>query len=277
MSLIRGDVQIVRDEPIEDYHANPAISKSNLKIYEEKGPMAFDMGVSLKQTPAMLAGSLLDSLLTGEGEYVCRPAGMDGRTKEGKAWKAQQERLGVRVITSQDCPRGIDSPQMLFEWAEDAVEAVRQHEAIGPLLLNLEAQLTLRTQIEDPFDGLTIQSRPDFMRVDLDETVVVDLKKSGRFKDFERQAYDLWYDVQMAMTDVQLEAMGVKRRTFYWLVVSDNYPAQIKLLELSDEWMNLGRRRFTDAISGVHSCARLDDWPRCVEDEAMSYPPKWAR
>lgn len=277
MSMVRGDVQIVRDEPIEDYHAHYAASKSNLKVYNDKGPLAYHLGTSTKQTPAMVAGALLDSKLTGEGQFVVRPPGMDGRTREGKAWKAQQERLGIRVIGQSDLPRGIDSPSALMEWADDAVEAIRQHETIGPLLLRSESQVTLRTAIEDPFDGLTIQSRPDFIDIDLDHTVTVDLKKSAMFNDFERQAYNLWYDVQMAMTDVQLEAMGVKKRTFYWLVVSDNYPAQIKLSKLDEAWIKLGRSRFMTAASGVHSCMRLGDWPRSLVDEEVSCPPTWAK
>jgi hypothetical protein len=100
-------------------------------------------------TPAMVAGSALDALLTDPtsfaGRFSVAPEGLDGRTKEGKAWKA--ENAGRDILTA-DAKAEIDAT---LPRVREAIEAMR------PEGETVHYQTTIRGAIA----GMQVQTRPD--------------------------------------------------------------------------------------------------------------------
>lgn len=83
---------MIYDESNKDYHANSAVSRSNLKLFSQR-PSLFKKYMEGKLThdelPAMAFGTaahtlVLEGMDVFDGQYAVLPADYDGRTKAGK-------------------------------------------------------------------------------------------------------------------------------------------------------------------------------------------------
>jgi hypothetical protein len=177
---------------IEEYHRSaPAwFSKTSLRMFAEMGAPWFrlwlDGHVKPLKPKGVEQGLALDALLT-EGEkaladrFAFAPPDLDRRTKEGKAWAAENEE---KTILSAD-DRAI---------LADAADAVRRCSA-WPAIEKSLAQHTIRRH--DAGLGFGLQSRPDWYLPS--QGVVFDLKKTRDLTRFGAQAIDLGYHLQAAV------------------------------------------------------------------------------
>src|SRR5215471_13375672 len=90
--------------PAERYHAAPGVSNSMLKhLARSPAHLRTYLEQPPEQTPAMLFGQIVHQLLLEPDKpwnWAVRPPGLDGRSKEGKEWKA---RVGDKpVLDHQD-------------------------------------------------------------------------------------------------------------------------------------------------------------------------------
>ena len=99
---------IVYGMPAEDYHASPGVSNSMLSDLNKSPAHCWalhhaESRPERKTTVAMKAGTLLHAMLLEPAEvprrYIVAPEGLDLRTKDGKAWKAQAD--GLEVLTAE--------------------------------------------------------------------------------------------------------------------------------------------------------------------------------
>lgn len=143
-----------------------------------------------KGTQYMIAGSALDCLLTEgrpayESRYVVAPDGLDGRTKEGKAWK---EANAAKAIIPASTAKEIEAVFPLL------------NEALGiaqPDLSTLVFSPTYRGDV----GSLKVQTRPDIAFLGADATTFLDLKyvNPKAFDDFDRQFVDSRYFLQAGL------------------------------------------------------------------------------
>ena len=94
----------------DNYHDRPEVSATDLRRAAERGgwyaiwcrhnprkSAAMDVGTRIHA--AMLEHETIDP-----SRYVPRPDGMSFATKEGKAWKAEQEAAGLTVVDANELP-----------------------------------------------------------------------------------------------------------------------------------------------------------------------------
>lgn len=116
-------------------------------------------------TPAMVAGSALDCLLTeGRGAYAARyvvaPDGLDGRTKEGKAWNASN---ASRTVLGAPVAQEIEATAHVIAEALGIAQPDGTTLAFAP---------TYRGEL----GALKVQTRPDISFLGGSEPVFLDLK-----------------------------------------------------------------------------------------------------
>lgn len=149
--------ELIRDLAWKDYAVPGFLGSSALDDWDSMSREAWSAKHletaydGSKKSAAMSGGSALDALLT-EGEeafaarFAVRPGGLDGRTKEGKAWAT--ENASREILTSE-------------QLTEIRAALPRVREAIMAMCdgLTPEYQVSLRGEIA----GLKVQTRPDVM------------------------------------------------------------------------------------------------------------------
>ena len=90
-------------EPEAEYFSSGAWGSSSARRALVSPQAAWDNFTGIEQisSSAFALGTAWDRHLTGEGQYIVRPADVDGRTKEGKAWLASVP-ADAQVITAQE-------------------------------------------------------------------------------------------------------------------------------------------------------------------------------
>lgn len=170
---------------------------------------------------AMSGGSALDALLT-DGEpafqekFAVKPEGLDGRTKEGKAWVAEN---GAKQILSFDQDREI---RAALPRAKEAIEAMRGDGVV-------EFQTTLRGEIA----GRKVQTRPD-IRIG---NHFPDLKYVNReaFSKFDRQFIGSRYAFQAGLFFGLARDTGIESpRVSFLLVESGTTLPRVEVVEIDE-------------------------------------------
>ena len=170
---------------------------------------------------AMAGGSALDLLLTaGEDAFqeqsAIKPEGLDGRTKEGKAWA---EANGGKQILSSEQEKQI---RATLPRVKEAIEAVRGDEAA-------EFQVTLRGEIA----GLKVQTRPD-IRIG---SHFPDLKylNGGNFGSFDRDFIRSRYRFQAGLFFGLAREAGIQEpRVSFLLAESGTMFPRVEMVEIDE-------------------------------------------
>lgn len=254
-------------------------SKSMLRDFD-KSPKAFHAGFSAKQTETMKGGSLFDCLLTSPHEFnsqfIISPYD-EFRTNESKAWRSDQNALGLTVIKSAE-----------FESAMATVEAVRKDPRFREMTAGTPRwQVAMRADIEGkPFKGL-VDLVPD-----ADESpygdALVDFKRCGTMvdlRDIMRTCRRFDYGVQGGLyRGLWQLAGGNKRQRFVLFIVPADMTepdAEICVLELGQNLLSNGAQEAMRINRRLSECEATGIWPGkfdCViEVEQADETWEWSR
>jgi hypothetical protein len=268
--------EILRDEPIDVYHAAKAISSSKVKLFQESGPAALAAYLrgeyERPDTKAFAVGRFLDTLLTGDDwaqRYIIKPEGIDGRTKQGKEWLAKAEADGLEVVSLEDAA-----------WARDAREAIMAIPAAADAIENAIAQVSFRAKLDEW--SFAVQSRPDWWVEDglartCFEPLFPDLKTTADLPGIieGRSIFKYGYDMQAALVRMTAGACGVMPTHHELICVTKKIPAQACVVLLTEEWLKIGERRVRGLLSRIDACARANHWPRVAEPVVEARVPGW--
>lgn len=263
---------IIHGMPIADYHTSaPAwMSKTTLRHFEDYGPKWFKRfldGKAKPRTPGGVEqGLALDCLLTEghavyDARYVVRPEGIDLRTKDGKAWR---ESCGDKEILTTE-----DSAILA-----DAAEAVR--ESIAWPWINsqhTQAQATIRR--DSAGLGFGLQSRPDWLMIDGQEAVVIDLKKTRDLSRFGTQAIDLGYHLQAAMARWCLAGYGITMSAAYLVAVEWEHAARCKVYRIPDDVLDYADSRMRRIAAEIGRRMMCNDWTERQDEAEELDVPGW--
>lgn len=269
--------EILRDETIEQYHANPAISKSTCKDFEAYGPLGMIQRkrgeIKRPDTEAFRVGRFLDALLTGDDwqtRYVIRPEGVDGRTKAGKEWRARAEADGLELVSIEDAA-----------WARDAREAIMSIPEAAEAIKASTPQVSFRAQL-DEYPSIQVQSRPDWwvedglLRSDF-EPLFPDLKTTSDLAGLVsgRGVYAYGYDMQAALVRMTAGACGIAPTRHELIAVTKVMPCQAAVITLGEDWLEIGERRVRAILARINACAETNHWPRTESPVVVAGVPGW--
>ena len=257
--------------PISEYHGAQGIprwwSKSSLRKYAEMGPKWTGLKLSGlvedKRPDGAIQGIAIDTYLTESpaafaAQFAIKPDGMSLATKEGKAWKADNE--GKEILSHED---GL----ILL----DAVAAVRECCHWQQIEKSL-AQHTIRR--DQPALGIGLQARPDW--VSPDSGMLWDLKKTRDLDQFGKQALQLGYHLQASLASWALSGDGIQIEHAYLVAVEWARGARCRVLEIPQEYLIAGHQEMVRLAQEVSRRIKENDWSDNQLEPEMLQAPHWA-
>jgi len=268
---------IVHGMPNAEYHALSAIGSTGLRRLA-RSPLHFygqtlDPGRPIVEpTPSMRRGTLAHCALLEPDElvnrYRVRPEGLDGRTKEGRAW-LEQVPPGFEVVTAAE---------MLT--AQRQAASVRALPEIGALLAG-GGSPEVSAFWTDKATGLHCKCRPDWVTNPTTEArgvALLDLKTCERAdpEGFAKSVDNWGYDIQAAYyTEGYERASGDMVLGFVFIAVEHDYPHAAAAYMLPDVWISDAERRVHQLLDLCAECEQRGQWPGYVNTIEPLVMPRW--
>jgi exodeoxyribonuclease VIII len=244
------------------YRNTEGISASDIKwILPPKTPAhyhAYKTGlIKREETRALVLGTLCH-LAVLEPErlptaYAVRPAGLDFRTKDGKAWRDAQ---GDKPILDETEAAMLDGMS----------KSVAAHPAAAALLDGAQREVSL---FKEHRTGLKIKGRLDV----LGNGYVADVKtaEAGDAGGFAAAVFRYNYHVQAAM---YCQLAGVER--FSFITVEKVAPFAVAVYDLSAKALQVGLEALNFALEAIADCTEAGEWPAYSCRPEVIDLPGWA-
>ena len=242
-SLSSGIAKILLDRP--PYWAWAAHPKLNPDHKPSPPKSAFDIGSAAH---AML-------LENGAGIKVCE---FDNwLTKDAKAQRDMAREEGLTPILASDYER-------TQEMARVASEILL---AYGLDVKQTANEVTMIAEV----DSVLCRIRADIHI----HRKIIDYKTTGVSLDnFARQAAKFGYDLQAAMYMRVAEELGEKCEWLF-LVQETVAPYPVQIFRPTMEFLEVGKRKFAEALNIWHECMLRDEWPGYPTDIQMLDAMPW--
>lgn len=229
--------------------------------------------------PAWDFGELVHGLLLGDArEVVVLDPAVHGLKADGTpasspastaTWKAEVE----KARANDAVPVHIDDHAK----AVAMVERVRAHPSAGPLFEDGHAEQRLRVQ--DPYTGVMLSGRADWLTMIGGRVWIVDYKTAGSAhpRVFARKAADFNYHLQGAWYRALVRLLGMDDDPEVVFVVQEkDEPYPLSVVRLDPQAMRLGEIRMREAIDLYAWCQLRDEWPSYNPDIETVSLPGWA-
>jgi hypothetical protein len=270
-------------EPIEQYHANAAISHSKLECFRRRPALFFKKYVAKtlpqsEESNAFRLGSAVHCAILEESTFADRYAvkpDCDRRTKEGKAqfaeWSAHH--LGKTFISAEELVQVIAMR-----------EAVAAHPIACDLLKTGTPETTWRVPQANALGAL--QCRTDWWNADGCETTagapyVLDIKTvesldSDAFRNFERAAFSYGYHRQAGFYLPLINELHSKPvAQMYYVAIEKVEPFGCAVYRLSDDAIARGQDENIEDLIRLKRCYETGVWPNIEPVVHELGLPKW--
>lgn len=259
------------------YHAHAAVSKSHLDLVA-KSPLHYwaryldPNRVPQEPTAAMAIGSAVHThvleLDQWDSQYVVAPAGMDRRTKVGKAeWEVFQTAIGTRTVISRE-----DADLVMR-----IGRSVLSHSAAA-YLLGLPGKAETTHMWHDEISGLQCKCRPDWLLDD--SSMIVDLKttEDASPKAFQQSIAKWRYHVQAAWyLDGIEKATGKRPEQFIFIAVEKKPPYACAVYVADPQMVEIGGQTARADLDKLNLCKAANHWPGYSDQVEVINLPPWMR
>jgi hypothetical protein len=244
------------------YRNTEGISASDIKwILPPRTPAhyhAYKTGLIVREETRALVLGTLCHLAVLEPErlataFAVRPAGLDFRTKDGKAWKEAQ---GDKPILDETEAAMLDGMS----------KSVAAHPAAAALLDGAQREVSL---FKEHRTGLKLKGRLDV----LGNGYVADVKtaEAGDAGGFAAAVFKYGYHVQAAM---YCQLAGVER--FSFITVEKAPPYAVAVYDLSAKALQVGLQALNFALEAIADCTEAGEWPAYSCRPEVIDLPGWA-
>lgn len=264
----------VENIPNKIYHSlNHYYSSTQLKYLTEKSSLHFKAKYIDKIMPDkepsydMILGSLVHTMFLSPQdlpiEFFELPE-LNLRTKEGKATRDQIQ------IDHKD--KTLVTSEMMTE-AYKISEALRQNK----ILKKYKTKNELAFFWKCPFTQLNFRAKIDGMT----DNILFELKttSSGKQETFQRHIHNMNYDLQMAHYLEGIRHCIGPINEVIMIAADTDQPYNIQPYQLTDDFLELGHRKWLDAIQKLERGINQNHWESYYysnEDIPLMSPPKWA-
>lgn len=274
---------VYRGVPLEHYLGNPcpgpSISRSGLWLIESRSPAHYwatsplnPQRAQAEESDALALGSAAHALLLEPEEFhkrfAVRPEDLDLRTKEGRAWRAEQEAAGRTILTQSE-----------WETLRGIERAIKDHPLARRALEASEPEVTLAAVDEET--GVWLKARPDALprdpaklpfSVQLKTTFDADPERFARLS-----VYGFGYHLGVALEIDLLAALGWHETPNVLVVAVEKAPPYaVSLVRLSDDAIAWGRYQYRRALRRFADCLASGRWPAYPEEVVEIGLPEWA-
>jgi exodeoxyribonuclease VIII len=247
-----------------DYHADPAISASQLKTVMQSPYHYWSKYLDPSRTPtvatsAMKLGSLTHCCVLEPDEVSARYGiTPDRRSNAGKALAAEMEASGIEAVTAQE-----------MEQALAMAASVRSNSTAALLLSNGAAEQSFWW--DDVSTRLRCKCRPDWLSADgatiVDLKTCVDASKSG----FARAVATWSYQVQAVHY-----LAGTLATRFIFVAVEKSFPYAVGVYELDAQAMVHGAVLRHTNLQLIQDCRAINEFPGYTDGIETIQLPGWA-
>lgn len=268
------------DVPADVYHAGPGIGSSNVRDLLRSGAhyKASIEGknkdeedeLNERESKALLFGSaahcaILEPDIFDIHYWTINPKDkLDWRTKEGKAQR--QELLDKHQGKTEL------SYKMFLQIAELS-EYARSHPKVSKLLEGSLAEVSAYSPC--PTTGVLRKIRPDCYNQK--KGIVVDFKTTvdARPDSFLRSIIKHGYHIQAAYYLDALTSLNLPATAWCFIAIEKKRPYGIGLYMLSDQFLQLGRRKYQEGLATYAQCKSEGIWSNYSDRVEMLDLPRW--
>ena len=217
-------------------------------------------GVAKATSSGFAMGTAWDIFHTGRADdLVIRPADMDGRTKEGKAWAAAN--AGKATVTAEEWET---IKRMAERMPFNCLEVTASARGKG------QCQMVGRTTLE----GVSVQCRVDLM----DNGILYDLKTTSKPIDqFAKAAFGYGYHIQAGWYRMVAQAVTGKDMPFRFIVTETVAPWRTVEFIPDSDFTALGDAKAREALAIIAACTKSGEWPETISPTCTLSLPKWAK
>lgn len=258
--------------PAEDYHRDPALSASGMKLLLDPGcPALYRYERDHPQPPRKTFdfGHAAHRLVLGDGAKLRVLDFDDYKTKAAQDAKKAARAEGAIPLLPDEMDR-----------ARAMAESVRRHPVAGALFRGGRPEVSLF--FKDPATGVGLRSRLDWLDIDRPgRAIMTDLKTIGTGVDLdhiERAIYDYGYYVTAVQYMEAAKALDLagEDAVAALVFVSKDAPYLVRVVQLPIDALKLGRAKRRVAIEVFQECTASGRWPGYDEVTYAGLPP-WAQ
>lgn len=236
------------------------------KLLPPSTPARFDYDRRNPQQPKRIwdFGNVAHKLVLGEGEqFVVLDPEVHGLKKDGfpadnpratATWKEAEANARAEGLT----PIHVDD----FHKAVEMAKVVHQHEDVGPLLADGDAEVWLYWT--DEYSGQPLRQRLDWMTRRDGRLTIVEYKTAADAspESFNRTVFKLGYHIPCAFAVMGAKALGLSDSPEYVVVAQEKEPPyQVSVHEFTSEAFDYSRRQMREAIAIYQRCMQTGTWP----------------
>lgn len=260
---------IVHDLPNNVYHAQAALSKSQLADFMVCPANYYGLHRDpdrppREEKPSQRAGTLLHTLVlepdTFKDRYAVGPNVSSRATKEWKTWEAGLP-AGVTALKSDELAEG-----------QKQAASLRTQAEVAELLSSGHAETSIFWIC--PRTGLRLRCRPDWLHETPDGWIVLDLKTGPADPwAFSSQIARMTYHIQDAMYSEGIAiATGKPVLAFVFGVVDTSAPFLSMCATIDDTGRESAARTFHKSLDDFARCLEKDEWPGYEGVQLLSLP-----
>jgi hypothetical protein len=252
----------------------PSISGSGLTLIERACPAIYYVTspynpdrIVEEDTPALRFGRAFHCfVLEGEAEfrkrYRVKPEGHDGRTKEGKAWLAENDVAGVDFLSA-------DQWKALVAMRD----AVMRHPRASKAFTDGRPEQSMFAK--DPATGVWLKARPDWLGNS--SRFIPNLKSTmcAKAEVFEVDAHRRGYHQSAALCQDIARAVGIEDPVPYLVIQEKDPPYLVDIATFEDEALEWGRILNRKAIDTFARCIETGEWPGYADNVITIRMPRW--
>lgn len=258
--------------PFQDYKSWEAVNNSLLWTLKTKSPFHafYEKYNPTPATPSQVFGSALHTYIL-EPElfsawYAIKPAGIDRRTKVGKA--AYEQFLA-------ECGDRQELPEESMEEIKAFEKAIHE-QAIHGYIQDGRGEVSIVW--DDPDTGIRCKGRIDYEREYKSDHMITDVKgtQSAKYRDFQKSIAGYGYYQQQAFYHDGWQILTGQPSICTWLACERSAPYMAMVYVADDEMILAGRLSYKEALKTYKECLESGDWPSYGDVEIISLPD-WVR
>jgi hypothetical protein len=235
----------------EEYHADTtAISSSGLRTIINKSPRHFKLG-QRKETEAMAIGTACHTALLEPEKfrdtYTQKPENMSFATKEGKAWREDNQHKKILSFDNYEMCRGM-------------YKSVYGNKILRPILDTSKKELTYFWK--DKETGVLMKMRLDILT---QENNIIDLKttESAAEQDFKKSMHNYAYAFQaMFYMEGAKDMLDLSEYPFFeFWAIEKEAPYEMAIYTPGAESLKRAYIQLRNGLNIYKNCLETNEWP----------------
>lgn len=272
---------IYYDIPNAEYHSGTwAIGNSGLQLVADCPALYYGRYLDPqrpqaeeKESAAQLFGNMSHCVLFEHDRFASRyRVGPDVHSKNLKVWQE------FKKDCEADGASAIDSGQ--YKSAQRVRQSALSDKELREALEHPHGRGEVSAYWRDERTGVLCKCRPDWvMPVGDKACVLFDAKtfSTGSADEFARQAARMGYDFQAAFyTDGFGRASGLNVLAFIHIVIANEWPHPVNLVQLGERSISTGRLKYRRALDTYAECVKTNQWPGYAPGIKLVEMPNYA-